>query len=90
MDKYRVTLTAEKRIALEHMVSTGKEAARKLTHARVLLLADTHGVNCPDEDSVAALNTGLRTVARLRQRFVTQSLHAALDRKTQPPRPDQI
>jgi len=62
----------------------------KLTHARILLLADTHGENLADEDIVAGLSTSLRTVARVRQRFVTQSLLAAIDRKAQPPRPDKI
>jgi len=90
MDKYRVTLTSEERNALVHLVSAGKAAARKLTHARILLLADTHGDNCSDEDIVEALGTGLRTVARVRQRLVTQSLQAAIDRKAQPPRPDKI
>ena len=90
MDKYRVTLTAEERVALEHLVSAGKSAARKLIHARVLLLADTHGGDTRDEDIVAALGTSPRTVARVRQQFVTQGLRAAIDRKTQPPRPDKI
>jgi hypothetical protein len=90
MDKYRVTLTAEERVGLEQLVSAGKAAARKLTHARILLLADTHGENLADEDIVACLSTSLRTVARVRQRLVTQSLLAAIDRKAQPPRPDKI
>ncbi len=90
MDKYRVTLTAEERVALEQLVSTGKAAARKLTHARILLLADTHGENHSDFDIVAALGTSLRTVARVRQHFVTRSLEAAINRKSQPPRPDKI
>ena len=90
MDKYRVTLTAEERVGLQQLVSTGKAAARKLTHARILLLADTHGENRSDEDIAGVLNTSLRTVARVRQCFVTQSLLAALDRKSQPPRPDKI
>jgi hypothetical protein len=37
---YKVTLTADERQQLETLVSSGKAAARKLTHARVLLLAD--------------------------------------------------
>ena len=41
MDKYRVTLTAEERAELEQLVSAGKGTARRLTHARILLLADT-------------------------------------------------
>jgi Homeodomain-like domain len=90
MDKYRVTLTAEERVALEHLVSAGKAAARKLIHARVLLLADTHGETSRDEDIVDALGTSPRTVARVRQQFVTQGLQAAIDRKAQPPRPDKI
>ena len=90
MDKYRVTLTAEERTALEHLISTGKAAARKLTHARILRLADTEGENRSDEDIVAALGPSLRTVARVRQCLVTQSLQAAIDRKSQPPRPDKI
>jgi hypothetical protein len=90
MDKYRVTLTAEERVALEHLVSAGKAAARKLIHARVLLLADTRGEDSRDEDIVAALGTSPRTVARVRQQFVTQGLQAAIDRKAQPPRPDKI
>jgi hypothetical protein len=90
MDKYRVTLTAEERVALEQMLSAGKAAARKLTHARILLLADTHGEDACDEDIVAVLGTSLRTVARVRQRFVTHSLQAAIDRKAQPFRPDKV
>jgi hypothetical protein len=90
MDKYRITLTAEERVGLEHLVSTGQAAARKLTHARILLLADTHGENCSDEEIVQSLTTSLRTVARVRQQFVTQGIQAAIDRKSQPPRPDKI
>jgi Homeodomain-like domain len=90
MDKYRVTLTAEEQIALEHLVSIGKAAARKLTHARILLLADTHGEDRSDEEIVEVLGTSLRTVARVRQHFVTESLQTAIDRKSQPPRPDKI
>jgi hypothetical protein len=40
MDKYRMSLTAEKRSGLEQLVSRGKSSARKLTRARILLLAD--------------------------------------------------
>jgi hypothetical protein len=90
MDKYRVTLTAEERVGLQHLVSAGKAAARKLSHARILLPADTQGENLSDEDIVGALGTSLRTVARVRRCLVTQGLLAALDRKAQPPRPDKI
>ena len=91
MNKYRVTLTAEERTELERLVSVGKGAARKLTHARILLLADTAaGVEHSDEEIVAALRVGLCTVGRVRQRLVTQGLPAALNPRAQPQRPDKI
>ncbi len=91
MDKYRVTLTAEERHTLERLLSAGKGAARRLLHARVLLLADTSpGTTRTDDDIVAAVATGPRTIARVRQRFVTEGFAAALDHRPQPPRPDKI
>jgi hypothetical protein len=91
MDKYRVTLTDEEREDLQQMVSSGKAAARKLTHARILLLADdSHGEEHSDEQIVAALGTSLRTVSRIRQQLVTQGMDFALLRRRQPPRPDKV
>jgi hypothetical protein len=90
MDKYRVTLTAEERADLEHLVSAGKGAARKLTHARILLLADTAAGAHPDDEIVAALGVGICTVGRVRRRLVTAGLPAALDPRPQPPRPDKV
>jgi hypothetical protein len=91
MDKYRVTLTTEERAELEQLVSSGKAAARRLIHARILLLADiSPGPVRTDDDIVAAVGTGPRTIARVRQRFVTEGFLAALDHKPQPPRPDKI
>jgi hypothetical protein len=91
MDKYRVTLTAEERAELERLVATGKAAARRPTQARLLLLADAaDGDERPDEEIVEALGTSPRTIARARQRFVTDGVQAALNRNPQPPRPDKI
>jgi Homeodomain-like domain len=91
MEKYRVALTVEERLALEQLVSVGKAAARKLTHARILLLADERcGEAYADAELVSALGTSPRTIERLRQRFVTEGLEAALDHRPQPPRPDKV
>jgi Homeodomain-like domain len=90
-DKYRVTLTEQERSALEHLISKGKAAARKLTQARVLRRADdSRGEEGPDEEIVVALDASPRTVARVRKRFVTQGFQAALDHRPQPARPDKI
>jgi hypothetical protein len=86
-----VTLTAEERADLEQMVSSGKAAARKLTHARILLLADDSlGDERPDEQIVAALGTGPRTVSRVRRQLVTLGLDVARSRRRQPSRPDKV
>ena len=51
MKKYIVTLTEEERQRLQEMISRGKTAARKLTHARILLKADATagGPDWPDD-----------------------------------------
>jgi transposase len=91
MDKYRVTLTAEERAAMEQLVSVGNGAARKLTHARILLLTDTAaGGEHSDDEIVVALGVGVCTIGRVRKRLVTEGLLAAINHKPQPPRPDKI
>jgi hypothetical protein len=92
MEKFKVTLTAEERTALEHSVSIGKAAARELTHARILLLADDGpgGPRRADEDIVEALRVSPKTIARVRKRFVTESLEAAINHRPQPPRPEKV
>jgi transposase len=78
--KYRVTLTAEEREQLTAMVSKGKAAARALTHARILLKTDETqgGPAWTDAAVCAALDVGLCTVMRVRERFVEEGLDAAL------------
>ncbi len=78
--KYHVTLTPEERASLLELVGRGKSAARKLTHARVLLKVDeAEGGPGWDDAAVAeALNVGVATVARVRRRFVEEGLEATL------------
>ena len=78
--RYRVTLTAEERGELERMIARGKADARKLAHARVLLQADEAdgGPGWIDAAIAAAVRVSVRTIERVRQRFVEQGLAAAL------------
>lgn len=78
--KYVVTLEVQEREELARLVSVGRGAARKLTHARVLLMADASpGAPArPDQDIAEALSVSVKTVERVRQRFVEQGLEAAL------------
>jgi hypothetical protein len=86
--KYHVTLTSEERTLLQDLVAAGETAARTLTHARILLKADESaaGPGWQDREICTALDIGSATVARVRQRFVEESLEAALHRR--PPQRD--
>ena len=75
-----MTLNAAERDELTALIRKGKAAARKLTHARVLLHVDESGSGSgsTDEQTGRALNLSTRTVERVRERFVEQGLTAAL------------
>jgi len=83
MKKYRVTLTAEERVFLKELVSSGKSAARKITHARILLLADENSEESSyiDQSIAKSMHVSVVTVERIRQRFVEQGLESALNRQ---------
>jgi transposase len=87
MEKYRVSLTDEEKDTLKGLLNKGKVAARRIAHARILLLADAG----QDDDAIAtAVAVSSRTVCRVRKRLVTEGFLAALDHKPQPPRPDKV
>ena len=83
---YKVTLTAEERDLLHAMLSSGKAAARKLNHARLLLYADeaADGLRRTDQEIAATMGIGPRTVERVRQRFVEEGLDSALVPRPRP------
>jgi hypothetical protein len=83
--RYLVTLTPEERQRLTDLVSAGKRSALTITRARILLKADqADGGQAWDDARIAeALDCGLRTVERVRQRFVERGLDLALGRKPQ-------
>jgi transposase len=78
--KYVVDLSAEERATLEQLLQRGKNSARKLTRARILLQADE---GLTDEEIALALTVGIATIERTRQRFVEANLDALNER----PRP---
>ena len=88
-----VTLIDEEREQLHALVTKGRTAARTLTHARILLKADQSpdGPSWPDEKIREALEVGLCTVMRVRERFVEEGFEAALrPRKPSPPPPRKL
>lgn len=83
-----VRLTPSERTELRALVAAGIAPARTQTHARILLKSDTGaaGPRWTDARIAEAVEVSARTVARIRARFATQGLAAALGRK----RPDRM
>jgi transposase len=78
---YIVDLTKEERTQLLEFIKSGKQSARKLNRARILLLADEGKA---DGEIAEALHTGTATVQRTRQRFVEGNLEGALNERPRP------
>jgi transposase len=82
--KHAVELTDEQRRELDRLVNTGRESARKIARARILLKAGDGEANGA---IAAALGVGVATVERVRRRFAAGGMAAAVERRPQPPRP---
>lgn len=79
--KWVVDLGEQERADLLALIRKGKAAARRLTRAHILLLADEGRT---DEQIAAALHTNRSTAERTRHRFVEEGLAAALEEKPRP------
>ena len=87
--KYRVQLTEEEQQELRGLVSKGRAAVYKQTHARILLLSNEGcgGGGLKDEEIGRSLahfkQVGTATVERVRRRCVEAGVEAALGHKEQ-------
>jgi transposase len=79
--RYIVDLTADERAGLLTLLNRGVAPARKLTRARILLLADEGGT---DQRIAAALHVHAATVERTRRRFVEGGVERALRDQPRP------
>jgi transposase len=86
--KYHVTLTEEERTRLEALTQRGRVAARTLTHAWILLKADTGaaGPAWSDAQIRTAFGVGWSTIARVRRALVEEGVDAALYPRRPAPR----
>ena len=82
---YVVKLDKDERKELSEPVKKEKVAAKKRTHAQVLLLADCgqHGPAWTDEAIAEACRVTVRTVENIRKCLVLEGLDSALNRKPQ-------
>jgi len=79
--RYRVELSHAERTELRALLSGGKQAARKLKRAQILLAVDA---GASDEAIAASVGVGGSTVYRTKRRFVLGNLEAALSEEPRP------
>jgi len=84
---HRVRLTEDERATLIGITRRGESSARRLTRARVLLLADRGTTDAAIAD---ALNLHPRTCQRLRQRACQDGALATLDDRPRPGAPRRL
>ena len=79
--RYKVSLTKAEREELIGVVNKGQGQARRLRRVRILLMADEaqEGGGFKDADIAKALNAQVRTVERIRQKWVQEGIEAALN-----------
>lgn len=79
--KYIVDLSETEEQDLKKIVKTGKNAAYKINHARILLKANSNQKNgaCTDIEVASALDMSIPTIERVRKRFVEEGMDSALN-----------
>lgn len=87
--KHKIYLSCEQRENLDSISRNGHSPAKKILHARVLLMADLeHPKGGKTDGQISdALGIHVNTVARIRKKFVTEGETNALERKkrSEPP-----
>lgn len=87
----RVMLTPEEREELLHLVDRGKPAARALTRARILLMADrSTGEKHTYKEIGRVLHCHVDRVGRICRRYVLEGLEAALYERPRTGAPPKI
>jgi len=84
MARYTIKLSEEERESLLQRIKTGKDAAYKLSHARILLAIDDNErvAGLSDVDISQSLHVSSKTLQRIRKRCVEEGLEAAINRKS--------
>lgn len=87
--KYRIYLSFCEKVKLEALISKGTEKSRKISRARILVLADE---NNPEKhkDIAKFLQTSDERVTRICKTYVEEGLESALNEKKRSGRPEVI
>lgn len=81
MDTYKVTLSKDEREELIGITRSGKHAAKKIMHALILINVDRGPFATErqtNEEICKVLKIGMRTIDRVKKRFVEEGFEAAL------------
>ena len=80
---YKVTLTKEEREELMAIINKGTHSSQRYRSAYIILNADRgeFADRVTNEEMAKVLKVGMRTIDRIKRRFVEDGLDAALERK---------
>ena len=83
MVKYKVTLTKEEREVLESIINKGRYTSHKFRNAYVLLNCDEgeYSQKATNAEISKILKVGMRTIDRIKKRFVEEGFDAVFERK---------
>ena len=83
MIKYKVTLTKEEREELKSITNKGRHTSQKFRNAYVLLNCDEgeYSEKATNSEISKILKVGMRTIDRIKKRFVEEGFDAILERK---------
>ena len=83
MVRYKVTLTKAERDCLLSIVKRGKHKSKKYRHAFILLNCDEgeFSEKVTNQDICKVLKIGMRTIDRLKKRFIEEGLEGILEER---------
>jgi transposase len=86
MVRYKVTLTGEERSVLESIIGNGRHSSQEFRNVCILLNSDEGvlGNKSTAEHIAKILHIHVKTVERIRQRFVEEGFDRCLSRKEYP------
>ena len=85
--KYEVSLDKQQRKFLKDITTKGKESARKIKRASILLLADE---GKKDKEIMETVRVSDGMVENIRKKFVLEGLENAINEKSRPGQPKKI
>lgn len=87
MGKTKLSLNNEQREVLINITTKGKESARKIKRANILLLIDN---GKKDKEISEILKTSTRTIERIRKNFIEKGLESAINEEKRPGAPKKV